>query len=404
MPRYADVNEELQAIELFEDEAAALAAGGVIDDSSVDAIRAHYAARRAEIASAVSDGRRGITRSAAASSTTVPIIAWIGIILVIGAAITIATYVWRDATSWQKVAILLVPAIAAYVISHLLYRQERTQRVGFALLGGANALLVSSLIVAAGEYKWGYDLYNGADVGVGISLFALALAVLWIVRLDSDFYRLVAIIALAVALTAGNSLLWSGPEAEVNAQVNAAWDEINQGAPGVPEKDPNFDYAAHEKRIAEIEQPRVDLWKHKSMSHAGLFAGAGIAIVAFGAWLERRRNADDAKVYHYGGTGLFIIAFMLLNNDIIPSAYDSLIPLILSLVAVWFGLHTERGPFVLAGLTMFLPTLILALTGFGDNLGAIAAILGALGAIAIVIATRAERYRTALLDSISGRN
>ena len=404
MPRYADVNEELAAIESFEEEAGRLAHDGVIDKASASAIRAHYDVRRAQIHRALAEGGKGISRSAAASSQTVPIIAWIGILLVIGAAITVATNVWRDASSWQKVAILLVPALASYVISHQLDRRERTKRVGWVVLAGANALLVSALVVTAAEYEWGIDRFNGNDVGLGVTLFAVALCVLWIVRLDSDFYRLVGIVALTFALSFGVNLAWTEAETAINDRANAAYDRFNKEYEKAIEANPEATYPDHSKEIDTIEAERSAMWKRKSVSLTAVFAVAGALFVAIGSWLEKVRNAKDARMYHLGGTALFIVAFMVLQSDIIPTAFDSLLPLILSLLAVWFGLHTERSAFVLAGLLMFLPTLILAFTGFGDNLGAIAGILAALGAIAIVIATRAERYRTALLDSISGRN
>lgn len=404
MPRYSDVNEELAAIESFEEEAGRLAHDGVIDDASEAAIRAHYGVRRAQIQKALAEGGKGISRSAAASSQTVPIIAWIGILLVIGAAITVATDVWRDASSWQKVAILLVPAIVAYVISHQLDRRERTKRVGWVVLAGANALLVSALVVAASEYEWGIDRFNGNDVGLGVALFAVALCVLWIIRLDSDFYRLLGIVALTFALSFGVNLAWAERETAINERANVAYEQFNKEYEKFLEENPDALAPDQQKAIDAIEAERTAMWKSKSISLTAVFAVAGALIVAFGSWLERARNAKDARMYHLGGAALFIVAFMVLQNDIIPTAFDSLLPLILSLLAVWFGLHTERSAFVLAGLLMFLPTLILAFTGFGDNLGAIAGILAALGAIAIVIATRAERYRTALLDSISGRN
>lgn len=359
MARFTDLQEELSSIDVFIDELSELHEAGVLDQDAVSRGREHYEARRKEIESMLEGVKGGLSRSAVTRSSTVPIIAWIGIALFVAAAIVAAASVWDSVGSYGRLAMLALPAAGCYVAAHLLSRRPDTKRLGFVILAGANILLISTLVYIANEWDLGREEYWGQDVGFVISSFTVGLAAFWARRLNSNIYRIVAIIALTVALLVGNGLVYVQETQELNRRDEQFWQQW--------EKDHPFD----EKQAQEgtwvdpydtaegkaLMQEREDLNRRESSTGSGIIVLAGVLLVLFGGKVLRTRDQWVASPYLFGGTLMVIGALVSLNPEIIPGELDGFIPLLASLAILWYGLRSQQAPITLAAIVGFFPPL-----------------------------------------------
>lgn len=403
MARYTDLQQELDAMLRTEEELRDLSSKGVVDAAAVEAVRRHYDDRRAEIDAVLSGTKSGLSKSAVAKSSTVPVIAWIGIVLSVAAVIAAAASVWDTVGPWGRLAMLAVPALGCYVASHLLHRRPETERLAFMVLAGANVLLVSTLVYVANEWELGRDDLFGQDVGFAIATFTTGLAAFWARRLDSTVYRLVTVAALTVALTVGGGLIWANERIELNRRDEAFWSQWNEeheGGKEVPvEGEWQDPYAYGEGK--ELADAREALARKESVVTVSLVVLAGLLVFAVGSRAIGKRGWRVANPYLFGGTLMPIGALVSLHPDVVPGELDGFIPLLVSLAVLWYGLRSQRGAVTIGAVAGFFPALTRTLGEFISDTFTRALVVGALGIVIVIVALRFERYRTRVLKTLT---
>ncbi len=398
MPHYADLQEELSFIARFEDELDEMRRSGTLDDASADRAQAHYESRRAEILSTLATAKGGLSKSAVAKSSTVPIIAWIGIALFVAAAIAAEASVWSSVGSWGRLAMLAVPAILCYIGAHFLDRRPETKRIGFVLLAGANVLLIATLTYVASEWKLGREDLHGQDVGTAISAFAMLLAWFWARRLDSNIYRLVAIGALTVALIAGTGLAFVGQRNALDTRDREFWSQYEGEFVKSPTE--NFDPYNDTPEGKALQADREALTKRSSVTTVAVVAIAGILVLLSGARSQKNRGMRRSIPALFGGTLMVVLSLVALDPSVIPGDFDGFLPLALSLAAIWMGLRSQWGAVTLAGIVAFFPSLIRTLSELVQDTLTQAIVVAILGLVVVAVALRFEKYRHSILDTL----
>ncbi len=366
---FRDPQEELEFIGQVEDELAHLNAEGVIGTECVRNATAHYEARRAELSSALAGGGRIFSAEAIAKRGTVSWVAWIGVAIVLAAALVFTEQAWGVLLRPGRLAVLMGFTVALSAGAWLLYGKLAMRKTGLAVLSAGEGMLLISIAYAFDMYGFfGHAGIGPADTTVilafGAALFA---ATAW--KLDEPWMFYVAA-GLAVGAT----------------QAGIEWG------------------------LYTFRKPLdAYLFDQKQWDHITYVTGwytlvcntlASLLLIGAGWLYAVRRDWHHANPLVFSGVLWLIGTFAFIESSLLPGDYDGFIALALSIGLLWLGLARQKKALAIAATVGFTAALVRVEGEFFDDFASRSATLAVLGLALIVAAVLFERRRKEILGRL----
>ncbi len=368
---FRDPQEEIEFIGQVEEELERLTLEGVIEPEPVGAVRSHYDARRAELAAALSGGGRIFSAETIAKRGTVTWVAWIGVAIVVMAALVFAQQGWYMMARPGRLAILGGFTAAFFAAAWYLIARAEMRRTGLAVLSLAEGVLLITIAYAIDVY----GLVGFGGIGVADTTAILAFGTLlfgftaW--KLDEPWMYYIAA-ALAVATTQAG-IEWAYDHWE--RSLVAAYLEVDAGE-----------------------------WARLAYSRAmmRLAANTAASLMTLGiGWLYARKfDWQHANPLVFSGTLWLICTFVAIDEAIIPGDADGWLGLIVALGLLWLGLARQKKAIAIAATIGFAAALTRVEGEYFTSFITRSATLTVLGVALIVMAVLFERRRKEILGKL----
>lgn len=367
---FRDPQEELEFIGQVEEELERLHGEGVLAREPVDNVHTHYDARRDELAAALSGGGRIFSAETIAKRGTVSWVAWIGVVIVVMAALVFAQQGWYMLARPGRLAILGGFTAAFSAAAWYLIARADMRRTGLAVLSLAEGLLLITIAYAIDLY--GFVGYGG--IGVADTTAILAFGTLlfgftaW--KLDEPWMYYIAS-ALAVATTQ-SGIEWAYYHWQDSLMVTYDWNDT-------------------EWRRLTYSRGLVSLAVNTLGATALLVAG----------WLHARQSDwRHANPQVFSGTLWLIGSFVAIEGILIPGDADGWLGLIVALGFLWLGLARQKKAIAIAATIGFAAALTRVEGEYFTSFITRSATLTVLGVALIVMAVLFERRRKEILGKL----
>jgi len=365
---FRDPQEEIEFIGQVEEELERLSGEGVLEREPVDSVHAHYDARRAELGAALSGGGRIFSAETIAKRGTVTWVAWIGVVIVVMAALVFAQQGWYMLARPGRLAILAGFTVAFFGSAWFLIAKAEMRRTGLAVLSLAEGVLLITIAYAIDLYAFvGYRGIGVADT-TAILAFGTLLFGFTAWKLDEPWMYYIAS-ALAVATT----------------QAGIEWAYYHW------QDSLTFTWNEAEWRRLTYSRGLVSLVVNTLGATALLIAG----------WLYARSSDwRHANPLVFSGTLWLIGSFVAIEWVLIPGDADGWLGLVIALGLLWLGLARQKKAIAIAATIGFAAALIRVEGEYFTSFIARSGTLTVLGVALIVMAVLFERRRKEILGKL----
>lgn len=363
---FQDPQEELAFLDEVETELDHLAATGVLDADQVERAHGHYATRRADLARALSGGGRIFSAEVITKRGTVSWIAWVGVAIVLIAALVFAEQTWSLLMRGGRLGVLSGFTAAFAIGAWYLYARTGMRKTGLAVL----VLAEGMALVTAG---YGYDMasLDWPDPAMWMLLFGAGAVLFGVTawRLDEPWlYYFAAASAVGCA------------QAAIDLGFNA-WNE----------------------RIIADTFSEKD-WRAYDTAHSwwmlAVHGTLGVLTLAASAWYARARDWRHANPVAFAGTLWVIGALVTISDTLLPGDFDSLPALAVALGLLWLGLAKQKKAIAVAATIGFAVTIFRVEVELFTSAALRTGSLLVLGVTIIALAVAFERRRKEILGKL----